>query len=57
MQSMQIIYQNEALDINFPEKLMSWSFEVIRSQKLRKNGQISMFFKTRQIIPQKEALG
>ena len=53
---MQIIYQNEALDINFLEKLMSRSFEVIRGQKLRKKGEISMFFKIRQIIPQKEAL-
>ena len=34
-QSMQIIYQNEALGINFSEKLMSRSSEVIRGQKSR----------------------
>ena len=55
MQSMQIIYRNEALDVRFSEKLVSRSFEVTRGQK-RKKGQISVFFKSRQIIPQNEAL-
>ena len=54
-QTMQIIYQNEALDISFSEKLVSRSSEVTRGQKSRKEGQISIFFKSRQIIPQNEA--
>ena len=44
-QTMQIIYQNEALGISFSEKLISRSFEVTQGQKSRKKGQISIFFK------------
>ncbi len=43
--TMQIIYQNEALDISFSQKLISRSFKVTQGQKSRKKGQISIFFK------------
>ena len=38
------------------KKLMSRSFEVTRGQKSRKKSQIPIFLKSRQIIPQNEAL-
>ena len=44
-QTMQIIYQNEALDISFSEKLILRSFEVTQGRKSRKKGQISIFLK------------
>ena len=42
-QSMQIIYQNEAIGISFSEKLVSRSYEVTRGQKSRKKGKNSIF--------------
>ena len=54
-QTLQIIYDNEALGISFLEKLVPWSSKATRGQKWKK-GQISIFFKRRQILPQDEAL-
>ena len=53
---MQIIYQNQALGISFLKKA---DIKVIRGNprsKIVKKGQISIFFKSRQIIPQNDAL-
>ena len=50
-----IILQNEALDVNYSKKLVSRSTKVIKGQKsLKKDqkGQISIFFKSKQIIRQ-----
>ena len=44
-QTMQIIYQNEALGISFSEKLVLRSFEVTQGQKLRKRVKFQYFFK------------
>ena len=53
---MQIIFKTEAVGISLSEKLVSRSFEVTQSQKSRKKGQMSIFFKSREITPQNEAL-
>ena len=39
----------------FQKKMVSRSSEITRGQKSRKKGQISLFSKSRQIIPQNEA--
>ena len=49
-----IIYQNDALDVCFRNKIVARSHEVIRGHKSRIKTNFSIFLKNTQTIPQNE---